>query len=71
MQVVEDDLLELLLYLLRLAQDNVTFPLDSGLLELRVLKDVLQDVDAPRDVLIEGLGEVDGVLTLLAELAVC
>jgi hypothetical protein len=68
--VVEDNLLELLLHLLRLAQDNVALPLDGGLLELGVLEDVLQDVDALGDVLVEGLGEVDGVLALFPVLAV-
>jgi len=70
MQVVEDNLFELLLNLLGLAQDDVALPLDGGFLELRVLKDVLQDVDALGNVLIEGLGEVNGVLTLLPVLAV-
>jgi hypothetical protein len=64
MQVVEDNLLELLLDLLGLAQDHVALALDGGLLELRVLENVLQDVDALGDVLVEGFGEVNGVLAL-------
>ena len=64
-QVVKDNLLELLLYLLRLAQDDVALPLDRGLVEPRVLEDVLQDVDALGDVLVQGLGKIDGVLALL------
>jgi hypothetical protein len=63
-QVVEDDLLDLLLNLLRLAQDNVTLSLDGGLLELGVLQDVGEDIDALGDVRVESLGEVDGVLAL-------
>jgi hypothetical protein len=69
MKVVKDDLLDLLLHLLRLAKDDVALPLDGGLLELRVLENVLQDVDALGDVLVEGLGEVDGVLALCPGLA--
>lgn len=64
MQVVEDNLLDLLLDLLRLAQDHVTLALNGGLLELGVLKDIGEDIDTLRHVLIEGLGKVNGVLTL-------
>ena len=64
-QVVKDNLLELLLHLLGLAQDDVALPLNGGLFELRVLEDVLQDVDALGDVLVQGLGKIDGVLALL------
>jgi hypothetical protein len=69
-QVVEDDLLELLLDLLGLPQDHVALALDGGLLELRVLQDIGEDVDALWRILVEGLGEVDGVLTLFLVLAV-
>jgi len=69
-QVVEDDLLHLLLDLLRLTENDITLPLDGALLELGVLKDVLQDVDALGNVLVEGLGKVDGVLALFRGLAV-
>lgn len=64
-QVVEDDLLELLLNLLRLAKDDVALALDGGLLELRVLQNVGKDVDALGDVVVQGLGEVDSVLALV------
>lgn len=64
MQVVENDLLDLLLDLLGLAQDHVTLALDSGLLELGVLEDIGEDIDTLRHILIEGLGKVDGVFTL-------
>jgi hypothetical protein len=63
-KVVKDDLLNLLLDLLGLAQDDVAFPLDSGSLKLGVLEDIGQDVDALWDVLVECLGKVDGVLAL-------
>jgi len=68
-EVVEDNLLELLLNLLRLAQDDVAFALDGGLLELGVLENVLEDVDALGNVLVQSLGEVDGVLALFARVS--
>ena len=49
-EVVEDDLIQLLLNLLGLAEDDVALALDGGGLELRVLEDVGEDVD--------GLGNV-------------
>lgn len=64
MQVVENDLLDLLLDLLGLAQDHVTLALDGRLLELGVLEDIGKDIDTLWHILIEGLGKVDGVLTL-------
>lgn len=64
-KVVEDDLLDLLLNLLRLPQDNVALSLDGRLLELRVLQDIGEDVDKLGDVGVEGLGEVDGVFALI------
>lgn len=63
-EVVEDDLLNLLLDLLGLAEDDVALALDGALLELGVLEDVGEDVDALRNVGVDGLGEVDGVLAL-------
>ena len=68
MEVIENNLLNLLLDLLRLAQDDIAFPLDGRLLELGVLKNILQDIDALGDVLVQGLSEVDGVLALAAVL---
>ena len=67
-EVIENNLLNLLLDLLRLAQNNIAFPLDGRLLELGVLKNILQDIDALGDVLVQGLGEIDGVLALAAVL---
>lgn len=66
--MIKDDLLDLLLDLLRLAQNNVTFPLDGGRLELGILKDIGKNVDASWHILVEGLREVDGVLTLFQTL---
>lgn len=63
-QVVEDNLLELLVDLLLLTQDHITLPLDGGGLQLGVLEDVGQDVNGLRNVRVEGLGVVDGVLPL-------
>lgn len=63
-KVVENNLLELLLNLLGLAEDNIALTLDSGLLELGVLENVLEDIDALGNVLVQGLGKVDGILAL-------
>lgn len=63
-QVVKDNLLDLLLDLLGLAEDDVALALDGGLLELGVLENIGQDVDTLGNVGVEGLGEVDGVLAL-------
>lgn len=63
-QVVENDLLELLVDLLLLTQDHVSLPLDSGRLELGVLKDIGKDVNGLGDVGVEGLGVVDSVFAL-------
>lgn len=66
-QVVEDNLLKLLLNLLGLAQDHIALPFNGGLLELRVLENILQNVDTLGDVLVQGLGKVDGVLALSSD----
>ena len=63
-QVVEDDLLQLLVNLLLLAQDHVALALDGTGLQLRVLQDVGEDVDGLGDIVVEGLGVVDGVFPL-------
>lgn len=62
--MVEDNLLELLVNLLLLAQDHITLTLDGGRLELGVLEDVGEDIDGLGDIVVEGLGVVDGVLAL-------
>ncbi|KAH8623407.1 hypothetical protein IG631_21886 [Alternaria alternata] len=64
-QVVKDDLLELLVDLLLLAEDDITLALDGLGLELGVLEDIGEDVDGGGDVVVEGLGVVDGVLALV------
>lgn len=63
-KVVEDNLLELLVNLLLLAQDNVTLALNGSGLELGVLEDIRENVDSLGDIVVEGLGVVDGVLAL-------
>ena len=68
-QVVKDNLVELLLDLLGLAQDHVTFPLNGRRLELGVLEDIGEDVDALGHIVVEGPGEVDGVLALYSRVS--
>lgn len=63
-EVVEDNLVELLLNLLGLAQDDIAFPLNGRGLELGVLEDIGQDVDGLGDIGVECPGEVDSVLAL-------
>ena len=63
-QVVEDNLLELLVNLLLLAQDHITLTLDGASLKLGVLKDISEDIDGLGDIVVEGLGVVDGVFSL-------
>lgn len=64
MKVVEDNLLKLLLNLLGLPENDVALALDGRLLELGVLENVLDDVDALGNILVECLGEVNSVLAL-------
>lgn len=63
-QVVKDNLVELLLDLLGLAQNHVALPLDGRLFELGVLKNIGQDIDALGDIRVECLGKVDGIFAL-------
>lgn len=65
-EVIENNLLDLLLNLFRLAEDYVALTLDGGLLELGVLENIGENVDALGNIRVEGLGEVDGVFTLRA-----
>lgn len=69
-QVVKDNLLNLLLNLLGLSENDVALALDGGRLELGVLQDIGQDVDGLRNIGVESLGEVDGVLALRVVLVV-
>jgi hypothetical protein len=64
-QVVENNLLELLVDFLLFAENDITLALNGLGLELRVLEDVGEDVDGGGDVVVEGLGVVDGVFALL------
>ena len=61
-QTVEDDLAELPVHLLHLAQNGVALPLHVVLLHLAVLNDVCQDVHGLRHVALEHLGVEDGLL---------
>ena len=63
-EVVEDNLLELLVNLFLLTEDDITLALDSSGLKLGVLEDIGEDVDGLGNIVIEGLGVVDGVLAL-------
>ena len=63
-EVVENNLLELLVNLLLLTQDNVPLTFNGTGLQLRVLKDVCEDVDGLGDIVVEGLRVVDGVFPL-------
>jgi len=69
-QVVEHNLLELLVHLFLLAENNMALALDGLGLELGVLEDVGENVDGCGDVVVEGLGVVDGVFAL-SEPSVC
>lgn len=62
-EVVEDNLLELLVDLLLLTENDIALALDGGLLKLGVLENVGDDVDDGRDILVECLGVVNGLLT--------
>ncbi len=63
-KVVENNLLELLVNLLGLAEDNIALALDGALVELGVLKNIGKDVDGGWDISVECLGIVDGGLAL-------
>ena len=63
-KVVENNLLELLVNLLRLAEDNVALALNSALVELGVLENVGENVDGRWNISVEGLGVVNGGLAL-------
>ena len=62
--MVEDNLLELLVDLLGLAEDNIALALNCALIELGVLENVGEDVDSRWDIGVEGLGVIDGRLAL-------
>lgn len=63
-EVVENDLLELLVNLLLLAENDIALTLNGLGLELRVLENVGENVDSGGDVRVERLGVVDGVFAL-------
>ena len=63
-QVVKDNFLKLLIHLFLLAKDDIALAFNGLWVELRVLKDIGKDVNGLWDIGVEGLGVVDGVLTL-------
>jgi hypothetical protein len=58
-KVVKDDFLQLLVHLLLLTNNDITLAFNGAALELRVLKDVRDDVDRLPHVLAEGLRVVN------------
>jgi hypothetical protein len=68
-QVIEHNFLQLLVYLLRLSQDNVTLALNGLRLEFGVLENIGEDVDGRGYVCVKCLGVIDSVLTLQSLLA--
>ena len=68
-KVVENNLLELLVNLLLLTQDDVPLTLNGTGLQLRVLKDVCEDVDGLGDIVVEGLRVVNSVFPLEATIS--
>ena len=65
-KVVENNLLELLVNLLLFTEDHVPLTLNSTGLELGVLKDVGEDINGLGNIVVEGLGVVNGVFSLSA-----
>jgi hypothetical protein len=63
-KVVKNNFLELLVNLLLFAEDDITLALDGLGLELGVLENVGENVNSGGDVVVEGLGVVDGVFAL-------
>ena len=70
-QVVKDNLLHHLVYLLLLSQDDIALPLDGGLLELAVLQDIADDIHCFRHIISECFGVVDGLLPAGVGVQVC
>ena len=60
--MIEDDLFCLFIDLLLLPENDITFPLDSRRLELRVLQNVADDVHGGGHILAEALGIVHRLL---------
>lgn len=69
--MVKDNLLHLLVNLLLLAKDDVALALDRGVLKLRVLENVADNVHGLADVLAEALGVVHGLLARGVGVQVC
>lgn len=67
--MIENNLFQLFVYLFLFSQDHVTFPLNGGGIELRVLENVGKDIDRLGNIGVEALGIVDGIFTLSSLLA--
>lgn len=61
-EVIENNLFQLLVNLLLLPQDDISFPFNSATIELRVLENVADNIDRLRNILAEALGIVDSLL---------
>lgn len=64
-KVIEHYLFQLLINLLLFAQDDGTLALNRALFQSGVLQDIGQNLNRLSDVILEGLGVVDGVLALV------
>jgi hypothetical protein len=62
MKVIEHDLFKLLVDLLLLSEDDITFPLNSCRLQFRILQNVGNDINGDRNILSEALCIVHGLL---------
>jgi len=52
MKMIKDDLFKLLVNLLLLSKNDITFSLNSCRLEFRILKNVGNDINGNRDILV-------------------
>lgn len=60
--MIENDLLQLLVNLLLLPEDNITFSFDGRRVKLGVLEDVTDNIDSLGNILLEAFGVVDSLL---------
>jgi hypothetical protein len=64
--VIEDNLLHLLIHLFLLAENDIALTLNGLGVELRILQNVGENINGSGDIVVEGLGIVDGVFTLFS-----
>lgn len=69
--MVEHNFFKLFINLLLFAEDDVTFALNSTILEFRVLQNIADDVNSCGDVLAEALGVIDGLFAGSVGVEVC